>query len=185
MSHRHARPCRHTLALIATATCLAIPAVTLPAITAYATTAPALNGSFIQPALVDGLSDTQLATEDSDLTRAGITQQILQWTADSKADTTVYPSGLTGYTQNTSTDVLGRALSAADTAGITEYVGLATNSDWWTNYANNGTWLSDQATTANAVADDVYANYGSHASFGGWYLPFEVDNWNFTSSTTW
>ena len=185
MSRHHPKSYRRTVALIATASCLTIPAMTLPAITAHAATAPALNGSFIQPALVDSLSSTQLATEDSDLTRAGIAQQVLQWTADSKADTTVYPSGLAGYTQSTSTDVLGRALSAADTAGITEYLGLATNSDWWTNYANNSTWLTGQATTANALADDVYAKYGSHASFDGWYIPFEVDNWNFTTSTTW
>lgn len=184
--HGHpATPHRRTIALVAAVSCLVIPAATLSPGTAHASTAPALNGSFIQPALVDGLSNTQLATEDSDLTRAGLTQQVLQWTADSKADTTVYPSGLTGYTQSTSTDVLGRVLSAADTAGITEYVGLATNSDWWTNYANNSTWLTSQATTANALADDVYAKYGSHSSFGGWYIPFEVDNWNFTTTSSW
>jgi len=176
---------RRGILLLATATLLAIPVVTVSATAARATTTPMLNGSFIQPPLVDSLSNTQLAAEDGDLTRAGITQQVLQWTADSKADTTVYPSGLTGYTQNTSTDVLGRALSAADTAGITEYVGLATNDDWWTNYANNATWLSDQATLANELADDIAASYGSHTSFGGWYLPFEVDNWNFTTSSSW
>jgi hypothetical protein len=171
--------------LLATASLFTISAVIIPATAAHATTSPALNGSFVQPALIDGFTSTKLTTEDSDLTRAGITQQVLQWTADSKADTTVYPSGLTGYTQSTSTDVLGRTLTAADTAHITEYIGLATNADWWTNYANNSTWLTGQATAANALADDIHTKYGTHTSFGGWYIPFEVDNWNFTTSATW
>jgi len=95
---------------------LAITSVVVTAQPADALTGTAvIDGSFVQPALIDSMSSTQLATEDSDLTRAGLTKQILQWTADSLADTTIYPSGLTGYTQNTSTDVLGRTLSAADT----------------------------------------------------------------------
>lgn len=163
------------------ATSLVVSAQPADALTGTAT----IDGSFVQPALIDGMSGTQLATEDSDLTRAGLTKQILQWTADSKADTTVYPSGLTGYTQSTSTDVLGRTLSAADTAGLTEYIGLATNDDWWSTYANDTTWLNTQATIADTLASDIYAKYGTHASFGGWYIPFEVDNWNFTTTATW
>lgn len=96
----------------------------------------------------------------------------------------MYLSGLAGYTESTGTDVLSRVLSAADTTGITEYIGLAINSDWWTNYANSA-WLTSQATTANALADDVYTNYGSHSSFGGWYIPFKVDNWNLTTTSRW
>ena len=74
------------------ATSLVVSAQSADALTGTAT----IDGSFVQPALIDGMSGTQLATEDSDLTRAGLTKQIPQWTADSKADTTVYPSGRTG-----------------------------------------------------------------------------------------
>lgn len=160
-----------------------------PASVAFAaptcTTTPRIDGSFIQPALVNGMSSTQLSAEFSTLTNACITTQVLQWTADTKNNTTVYPSGLSGYTQSTSTDVVGRVLTAADTANVTEYLGLQTNDDWWNTYANDNTWLTTQATKANALADDLYAKYGTHASFSGWYLPFEVDNWNFISTTTW
>jgi hypothetical protein len=152
---------------------------------ALASTTPALNGSFIQPPLVDQLSDTQLATEEGYLTRAGLTQQVLQWTADSGADTTVYPSGLSGYTQSTSTDVVGRILTAAGNAGLKEYVGLQVNNDWWTNYANDSSWLSGQATVSTELAQDLYDRYGSDTAFAGWYLPFEVDNWNFTTTASW
>jgi hypothetical protein len=156
-----------------------------PARAAPASTVPALNGSFIQPPLADQLSDSQLATEEGYLTRAGLTQQVLQWTADSGADTTVYPSGLSGYTQSTSTDVVSRILTAADNAGLKEYLGLQVNNDWWTNYANDSSWLSGQATVSTELAQDLYGKYGTHKSFAGWYLPFEVDNWNFTTTTSW
>ncbi|QGQ93910.1 DUF4434 domain-containing protein [Paenibacillus psychroresistens] len=35
------------------------------------------------------------------------------------------------------------------------------------------------------IAGDIYSKYGSNASFKGWYLSFEVDNWNFLTSTQW
>lgn len=164
-------------------------AVIAPATTAEATptctTTPRISGSFVQPALIDGMTTTQLTNEFSTLTNACITSQVLQWTADTGVDTTVYPSGLSGYTQSTSTDVVSRLLTAADTAGVKEYLGLGTDNDWWSNYANNTTWLSNQAAAADALADDLYSKYGSHTSLKGWYIPFEVDNWNFLTSTTW
>jgi hypothetical protein len=164
-------------------------AVIAPATTADATpictTTPRIVGSFVQPALIDSMTSTQLTSEFGTLTNACITGQVLQWTADTGLNTTVYPSGLSGYTQSTSTNVVGRLLTAADTAGVTEYLGLGTDSDWWTNYANNTTWLNSQATAANALADDLYSKFSTHASLGGWYIPFEVDNWNFLTSTTW
>ncbi len=177
---------RYLLAVITGAALALAGSVLVGAVTAGATgTTPKLNGSFVQPALVDSLTDGQLATEDADLVRAGLTQQVLQWTADSKAATTVYPTTLSGYAQSTSTDVLGRTLDAADTAGLTEYVGLALNGDWWNTYANDPAWLDDQATLANQLADEVHDQYGSHPSFRGWYLPLEVDNTDFPTSTTW
>lgn len=148
-------------------------------------TPPRIDGSFIQPSLVDGLTDAQLSSEESTLTRAGLTSQALQWTADSGAGTTVYASGLSGYRQSTNTDVLGRLLTAADAAGLTEYVGLQVNDDWWTKHANDPDWLQAQAGIATDLADDIQRQYGSHPSLGGWYLPFEVDNVNFLGTDSW
>ena len=145
----------------------------------------AINGSFLQPWIIDDLSDQQLAQGASYLRRAGLTQQVLQWTADSGTKTAVFPSGIPGYTQSTSTDVLERTLSAADKAGLTEYVGLQISDEWWTELAQDTTWLTSQAAFANQLADRIWARYGSHASFGGWYLAFEVDNWNFTTQASW
>lgn len=183
MRHRPFRRLAGLLLGAAFVAALATPVA--PAFATTCTTSPRIDGSFVQPSLIDGFSSTQLTNEFTTLTNACITSQVLQWTADTKNGTTVYPSGLSGYTQNTSTDVVSRVLTAADSAGVSEYLGLQTNDDWWSKYANDSTWLSGEATKANAIADDLYAKYGTHSSLAGWYLPFEVDNWNFTSTTTW
>jgi hypothetical protein len=178
MEHRKLRRIASIIAGIALMGALLAP-ISAASASPTCTTTPRIDGSFIQPALVDGWSAPQLSAEFTTLTNACITSQVLQWTADTKNNTTVYPSGLSGYSQSTSTDVVGRLLTAADTAQVTEYLGLQTNDDWWTNYGKNKAWLNAEATKANALADDLYAKYGTHSSFTGWYLPFEVDNWNF------
>jgi hypothetical protein len=147
------------------------------------TASPRLSGSFIQPDLVDSWTGTQIATEDTNLKNACITTQILQWTADSKNHTATYDTGLTGYTWNTSHDVPDRLLSHAESAGINVYVGLQINDDWWTKYADDTTWLSNEATFAEQLADELYDNYGPYDSFAGWYLPFEVENDHFQTTT--
>lgn len=184
MGHRNFRLVAGILAGIGLVGGLLAPASAAHALPTCTTT-PRIDGSFIQPALVDGWSASQLSAEFATLTNACITSQVLQWTADTKNNTTVYPSGLSGYSQSTSTDVVGRLLTAADTANVTEYLGLQTNDDWWNTYGSDSVWLNSEATKANALADDLYARYGTHTSFSGWYLPFEVDNWNFTGTASW
>ena len=101
---------------------------------------------------------------------------VVQWTADSKNRTTIYPSAMKGYTQSTKHDVVKRALDTADASGAQVYVGLQINDDWWTKYLGDAAWLKGEAATANLLADDLWKKYGGHASFVGWYLAFEVDN---------
>ncbi|MEU7892459.1 DUF4434 domain-containing protein [Nonomuraea sp. NPDC049152] len=144
-------------------------------------TAPHLSGSFLQPALGDTWSTAQWATELGYLNRACIGELALQWTADSKAKTTVYPTSLPGYTKSTTNDVVERTLAAADAAGTKVYLGLQVNDDWWHKFAGDTAWLNGEAATANALASDLWSKYGSHPSLTGWYLSFEVDNWNFTT----
>ncbi|GAA3620515.1 hypothetical protein GCM10022419_127690 [Nonomuraea rosea] len=159
-----------------------LPAAAAPAGAAACTTAPRFAGSFLQPALGDTWTAATWDQELGYLTRACMSQLILQWTADSKAGTAVYPSAL--YGQSTQTDVVAAALSASDRAGLTTYLGLQVNDDWWNTYANDPVWLDDEAGVANDLADDLWAKYGTHASLGGWYLSFEVDNWNFTTTAS-
>ena len=159
--------------------------VPAPAAAVTSTTNPRLSGSFIQPALVDSWTDTQLANEETALKNAGITTQILQWTADTKNKTATYATGLAGYTQSTNTDVPDRLLANAEAVGTSVYVGLQISDDWWSKYASDPIWLNSQAALANSLADELWSNYGPYESFAGWYLSFEVDNLNFPTSTEW
>ena len=67
---------------------------------------PALRGSFLQPALGDAWTLKEWRDEFHYMRDAGLDQMVLQWTADSKEKTTIYPSGVPGYGQNTEHDVV-------------------------------------------------------------------------------
>jgi chitodextrinase len=146
---------------------------------------PSLSGSFLQPGLGDQWTDRQWKKEFSYMKKAGLTQMVIQWTADSLEKTTIYPTRLPGYTQNTNTDVVERALRTADASGAQIYLGLQANNDWWTNYANDASWLQNEAKVGNLIADELWKKYGHHPSLTGWYLWFEVDNVNEPTAVQW
>ncbi len=137
---------------------------------------PSIRGSFLQPALGDAWTLIEWRDEFHYMRKAGLDQMVLQWTADSREKTTIYPSGIAGYTQNTKHDVVKRALDAGDVSGAQVYLGLQINNDWWTKYITDRAWLENEAKAANALADDLWTRYGQHGSLTGWYLAFEVDN---------
>ena len=142
---------------------------------------PALRGSFLQPALGDAWTLKQWHDEFHYMRGAGLDQMVIQWTADSKNMTTIYPSGLAGYMQDTQHDVVERALQAADASGAQVYLGLQINDDWWSKYLSDKSWLQNEAKVANALGNDLWKRYGRHPSLTGWYLGFEVDNVESTS----
>ncbi|MFC4015117.1 DUF4434 domain-containing protein [Nonomuraea purpurea] len=146
---------------------------------ASCTTTPRLSGSFLQPGLGDTWEPETWSQELGVLGRACMDQLVLQWTADSRAKETVYPTSMAGWTQGTETDVVEKALAAADSAGMQVYLGLQVNDDWWNKYADDTAWLDNEATVANRIADELWTKYRGHQSLTGWYLSFEVDNWNF------
>ena len=137
---------------------------------------PSIRGSFLQPALGDAWTLKQWRDEFHYMRDARLDQMVIQWTADSKEKTTIYPSGVAGYKQNTEHDVVERALDAADASGAQVYLGLQINDDWWTKYLADKPWLQNEAKVANVFANDLWKHYGHHGSLAGWYLGFEVDN---------
>ncbi|MDI4648853.1 DUF4434 domain-containing protein [Cohnella hashimotonis] len=147
--------------------------------------APLLSGSFLQPDLGDAWTSAQWTTEFQRMEEVGIDHLFLQWSANSKSHTAVYPTGVSGYAQNTSTDVVAKTLAMGNQFGVDIYMGLQLNEDWFVNYTNNATWLNNEAAVAQSLAQDLWTKYGSNPSFKGWYLSFEVDNWNLPTSTEW
>ena len=152
---------------------LVVTAVAVPATAASAAdpcdTAPRLSGTFVQPALIDGWTNTQLDAEFGYLDDACIDTHILQWTADSGANTAIFTSGLAGYTQNTSTDVVDRLLSTAEAWDKSVIVGLQVNQEWFTKGVSDLTWLDGQADLA--IAREIDGFDGCDKSRGGGGAP--------------
>ena len=82
-------------------------------------------------------------------------QLVLQWSADSKAHTTVYPTNLTAagytYTQNTTHDVAGPRANARRRKWRARLRWAADKLRLVHNYANSSTWLNNEATIAEAL----------------------------------
>ncbi|RJE82831.1 DUF4434 domain-containing protein [Paenibacillus sp. 1011MAR3C5] len=144
-----------------------------------------LNGSFLQPELGDQWSNTQWEDEFQYMKEVGMDHLILQWSANTEFGTAVYPTTVTGLTQETSQDVVAKALQMGEEYGLDIYIGLQLNHEWFANYTNNVAWLDEEAGIASELIEDLWNQYSSYDSFKGWYLSFEVDNWNLPDAASW
>ncbi|MFS0723205.1 DUF4434 domain-containing protein [Paenibacillus sp. 1P07SE] len=144
-----------------------------------------LNGSFLQPELGDQWGHGQWADEFQYMKDVGMDHLILQWSANTEFGTAVYPTTVPGLTQETSQDVVAKVLQMGDAYGLDIYIGLQLNHEWFVHYTNDVAWLNDEAGIAGELIEDLWDQYGSYDSFKGWYLSFEVDNWNLPDTTSW
>ncbi len=144
-----------------------------------------LNGTFLQPELGETWSSSQWENEFTYMQDIGMDHLILQWSANTQYDTAVYPSGVPGLVQHTSQDIVKKALEMGEQYDMDIYIGLQLNHEWFVNYTNDYTWLMDEANTASLLVEDLWQKYSSYSSFKGWYLSFEVDNWNLPNSVSW
>ncbi|MFC4047842.1 DUF4434 domain-containing protein [Dactylosporangium siamense] len=148
-----------------------------------------LNGSFIQPALVDTWSNATLNAELAAMKAKHMSHVVLQWTANSYDKglggqrSAVFPTSQSGYVRSTNTDVVARLLAAANATGMEVYIGLQVSDQWWNVYANDANWINNEVATATALARELAGKYRSNASFKGWYLSFEIDNVHFGTQT--
>lgn len=146
---------------------------------------PTFQGTFVQPDLLDSWSAEQWDQEFQYMSEVGINQLFIQWVADSKNHTAIYDTQVEGFTQNTSSDLVEKALAQADHYNSEIYIGLILNEDWFIKYANDQAWLDNERDLVKSFVDEIWAKYGSHKAFAGWYLSFEVDNWNLPTEKEW
>lgn len=146
---------------------------------------PILNGSFVQPELLDSWSDDEWEKEFEIMQNLGMDHLILQWTADSKARTAVYPTKIKEFEQETDSDVIAKLLAMGQKFNISIFLGLQLHEDWFENYVNDLEWLDEQSEISRELIVEIEALYGDTRAFKGWYLPFEVDNWNFPTKKEW
>lgn len=141
---------------------------------------PHLQGTFFSQ---NTYQDGQWRSTFEAMQAAGLTQAVVNASADATAMTTRYPTSLPGFTMVYPT--LPQAFPNATTQRIDMYLGLQSSDDWWTSSSTDPVWLAAQATLSNQVADELFALYGKEPAFKGWYLPFEVDNATFPTSDEW
>ncbi len=149
---------------------------------------PVTTGSFTQPWCVDRYTtQAQWDAEFEAMKSTGISLWIYQWTTDSRAKTTIYPTRLAGYRQSSAYDQVEMALATAQRYGVQVFMGLAFNDEWWRKGGSDRAWLMAEAASMNAVADELYAGYYPRFpdTFAGWYINWEMDNavgYNFKSA---
>lgn len=148
-------------------------------------THPCFAGSFLQPDLPDSWSDAQWRQEFDWMQLVGMNHLVLQWTANSKSMTSIFPTALSGFAQNTRSDLVAKTLAMSEEHGFQVYLGLQLNEDWFGKYTNDAIWLANQADLAVDLAAELWKNYGTSPAFAGWYLSFEVDNWNLQGPAQW
>lgn len=142
---------------------------------------PRLQGTFFDK---NTFQDGQWRSTFEAMQAAGLTQAVVNASADASAMTTRYPTALPGFTMVYPT--LPAGFPNASTQHIDMYLGLQSNDDWWDGVSStNPDWLAAQAALSNQVADELFSLYGTEPQFKGWYLPFEVDNVTFMDPATW
>lgn len=135
-------------------------------------------GSFIQPTVVKNWTVQDWSEELGYLKEVGNELIILQWTADSRYMTSIYPTAIPGFTKDASYagDPIENLLTAADSIGMKVWLGTNNNDDWYVHHATNKQWLDTLFGYSEQVVAELQAKYGAHASLAGYYFTNEMEN---------
>lgn len=72
-------------------------------------------------------------------------------------------------------DPIPKILNAAAQINATVYLGLINDHNTW--FSNTtASYHKKLALNSCVLSRELYLQYGTHASFGGWYIPQEIDN---------
>jgi len=139
----------------------------------------ALHGAFYYiSANQASWSTERWETELAWMRQAGMSIVIVASCADE--NTACYPTQLPGRTPMGS-NPLEKILSIADANAMEVHLGLVGSSKWWSDHSEE--FLTSLAQDSIAVASELYALYGTHASLKGFYITEEIDNLNWIDET--
>ncbi len=148
-------------------------------------TTPRLEGTFVQPSLVDKWETAQWEEHYDLLLEAGIDIMILQWTAMTPNGDFSYVGYDSAYAADHTTpnlrirpNYVGSALEAAEKKGVKVFLGLNFADEWWSGSFRNDDWIDSQVKANNAMADELYNKYKRRYpnAFYGWYWSWEMYN---------
>jgi hypothetical protein len=145
------------------------------------------QGSFFQPYLVTSWTATNFDTEYQYMLDVRMDHIIWQWTVDSTPSQmcAFYPTSISGFTECCSGDPVLLSLQRAQAKGIKVWLGLNWTDDWWSHYANDQAWLTNEFNISKLVAQELWDNYGTQygSAIAGFYMTMEMDNYNFGTTT--
>jgi Domain of unknown function (DUF4434) len=104
--------------------------------------------------------------EFEQLSKLGMKILILQWTQHEQVDFSE-----TGKDQRSCLDQI---MAAADSQGMSVYVGLSLRNSWWKAGSFTARYVAEELDRNRKLSDRLYHALKQHASFRGWYLPQEV-----------
>lgn len=169
-------------ASIGTALTARIPSVMAQPAPATPTTA---FGTFYQPwRPKDGEPPVGWQHWMAELSATGVSRLILQWVSWENDWVLVSKPG---DADQSNADLLRSILNEAQAVGISVWLGLDGSELWWcriakTKDAEVQKYLDRRLLDHRAVATALTAA-ASHPAFGGWYLPDEIDDANWRSSS--
>ncbi len=76
---------------------------------------------------------------------------------------------------------IDRIFSAANTKGMKVVLGLYFSESWNTVDKTNSATYSTLLTREQEIIDDLWNQYGTNPAFYGWYIPQEIDDFNFNT----
>ncbi len=154
------------------------PATAVPGRAPLPTIQPITSGSFTQPWTLDDYTPEKLDQEFRLMQELGMDLFIFQWTANSKDHTTIYPTRLEGWKQNSPYDQIEAGLAAAQKHNLKVFMGLAFSEEWWDRQGSDRAWLMSEAQKMNRVASEIYTTYAPRypGVLTGWYINWEMDN---------
>lgn len=137
---------------------------------------------FIQPWLTESWEISDWEEHFDTLSEAGFDTLIWQFTryGGVGASSVYYPTTrlstvYDGEIYQDKTYMLERMFTAADTKGFKIFLGLSVDEGWWSfkQFADDE-YLTAQAEIDNVMIEELYALYGGHSSFYGWYWAHEM-----------
>lgn len=139
------------------------------------TTQKILTGTFVQLFGKDDWSEAQWDEFLTEIKDVGMNTLIVQYTAfkNPSNDITWFNSANT-FTATKSKNTLQRLLASAGRKAIEVHIGLHFDDTYW-HHQTDVAWLQTQANHCIAIAEEIQAQFGTHAAFKGWYIPHEPE----------